>query len=187
MSSNPIQAGLGYGFSSSGFGFTLNTTQPFPEYGDSRTHPFQVINLGLVGESYSYRVIPGAVNSLVAQIGEAAGADRRLDAIPTPTDTWDFDPTTNQSYIYLKVSCDVAADPQIYPVDNESSTMYPRVVSRPSTQTNDAEAGWLLIASAYKDPETNVITITQLVFTSIGTERHQYENPELNVYYFWQS
>lgn len=187
MSSNPIQTGLGYGFSSSGFGFTLNTTPPFPEFRDEQTHPFQVIHLGTIDEALKFKVIPGTVNSLIPQLGITASEDRRLDAVPTPTETWNFNTTTNQSYIYLKVSCDTSADPQKYPVDDQSDSLYPRVVSTIVEQANDEDSGYVLLASAYKDPDTGFITISQMVYTSIGTERHQYENPELTYYYFWRS
>lgn len=62
MSSNPIQAGVGHGFSSSGFGFTLNTTPPFVIDPPEVLHPFQVRYIG--GTAY---VRSGMVNNVVLE------------------------------------------------------------------------------------------------------------------------
>lgn len=183
-----LQPGIGYGFTSSAYGASLITNGPFLDEIPPVTYdPFKVINLGLIDGVYKFKVIPGTVNSIIPQLGITASAARRLDAVPTPTETWNFDTTTNQSYIYLKVSCDTSADPQKYPVDDQSDSLYPRVVSTIVEQANDEDSGYVLLASAYKDPTTNAITVTQYVFSSIWSERHQYENPELTYYYFWRS
>lgn len=168
--SNPIQGGVGYGFTSSGFGFTINTSQPFAE-SDAPPHPFLVTNLGLVGEDYMFSVVSGTVDNLVPQLGTAADESRYLDSVPQPTEAWNFDGTTNYSYIYLKIGADISGASDIYPVNDGTNVLYPRVISNGTELTASNNHGYLLLATAYKDPLTNAITVWQYIRSSQWSDR----------------
>lgn len=166
-----IQPGAGYGFTSSAYGFTLNTEGPFLPDEFGKLYPFTVINLGLVGSDYKFKVVAGQVDSLVPQLGTSADNTRKLDAVTPPTETWNFDSTTKYSYIYLKVSADTSTDPDTFPVNDGTDVLYPRVISTIVEQQADDDSGYLLLASAYKDPTTNVITIWQYIRNSQWCDR----------------
>jgi hypothetical protein len=167
-----FQPGPGYGFKQSGYGLTIDTTDPFPTptyIGDA--HPFKVVNLGPISEVFSFRVIAGSVNGLIPQLGALADANRRLDHLPSPAEPWTFSATTNYSYIYLDVGCDTSVSPSIFPVTNQANTLYPRVISSDVEKTSTDSNGYILIATAYKNPTTNAITIWQLVRSSLWSDR----------------
>lgn len=148
MSSNPIQAGVGYGFTSSGFGFTLNTTPPF-EIPSGDFHPFQVRYDG--AKAY---VRSGSVNNEVMP-------DQELEIANN---------VTKQIYIECHAS--------------EPPTAFPTSVTCDFGNTvpaDDTGTGYKLIATI-----TNGV-VTQYVYTSLGGERHKYENPAAVYYYFWRS
>jgi len=168
--SNPIQGGLGYGFNSSGFGFTLNTTPPF-EFDSNPPHPFLVTNLGLVGEDYMFSVVSGTVDNLVPQLGAAADETRYLDSVPQPTEAWDFSAVTDYSYIYLKIGADTSGASDVYPVNDGTNVLYPRVISSDTELTATNAAGYLLLATAYKDPVTDAITVWQYIRSSQWSDR----------------
>jgi hypothetical protein len=70
-----IQPGSGYGFTSGGYGFTLNTQNPFPDEGDADYKPlYPTLSEGNVS------VTPGTVNRYIPMIGT-----NHIDAIPAPT------------------------------------------------------------------------------------------------------
>jgi len=98
-----IQPGVGYTFSASSLGDNLNIENPWSEWDNTTQCPFTIINAS-VGSTYKFSCVPGMVNSVIPQIGITADPTKRLDAIPTPTTTFNFHPTTGYSYIYLKVS-----------------------------------------------------------------------------------
>lgn len=72
-----IQPGTGYGFSSGGYGFTINMGSPFDEAstGASDYKPLLCYN----SVSNKFKVLPGTVNRIVPKIGEAF-----LDAAEKP-------------------------------------------------------------------------------------------------------
>lgn len=143
---NPIQPGAGYGFTSSGFGISLNTTPPFIIGGDD--FPFRVFYSGETAYVRS-----GMVNNVV---------------LPDQ----DFPvPNTGTHYVYIE--CHASAPPTGFPTSvtcDFASTM----------PTDDENVGYVLIATITEG------VVAQMVYTSLGGERHHYENPSLTVYYFWR-
>lgn len=70
-----IQPGSGYGFTSGGYGFTLNTQNPFPEEATADYKPlYPTLSEGKVS------VTPGTVNRYIPMIGT-----NYIDSLPTPT------------------------------------------------------------------------------------------------------
>lgn len=145
---NPIQPGVGYGFSSSGFGFTINTTQPF-DISTQDLHPFQVRYDGAKA-----LVRSGSVNNEVMP-------DQELEIA---------NDVTKQIYIECHAS--------------EPPTAFPTSVTCDFGNTvpaDDTGTGYKLIA------EISNGVVTQYVYTSLGAERHKFENPAAVYYYFWRS
>lgn len=166
-----MNPGSGYRFTRTASGITLDTTEPFPSSTAVTRGPFTVVNLGKVGSDYKFMVIAGQVDNLVPQLGATADAARKLDAATAPTETWNFSGSTYYSYVYLKVGCDTSTTPDTFPVSTGTDTKYPRVVSETTEQTASDTNGFLLLASAYKDPTTNDITVWQYVQNSQWADR----------------
>jgi hypothetical protein len=114
------------------------------------------------------------VNSTIPQIGITAVATQRLDYVPTPTTTFNFDPVTGYSYIYLKVSADYSTPPTIYPVTDQTDILYPRIISTSMENLATDDSAFFLLAVAYQDPAATPpkpITITQLTCGSQWSDR----------------
>lgn len=172
MSFNPIQGGLGYGFNSSGFGFTLNTTPPFAE-SEAAPHPFYVYLAEIDGSDYKVSVVPGMVNNLDPQAFETL---ELLTAFPRPKGTLAFD-GDGFSYIYLRCGPEPAVEGEepLYPDPAPEGDGYPMVVISDETQTDDDDYGYILLAKAeLKTPEgggTAYVELTQYVRSSLWSER----------------
>ena len=167
-----IERGTGYDFTRSGNATTINIANPWVEfYGEEATAvPFTIVNASS-GTTYQFSAVPGMVNSLVPQIGDSAVTTQRLDHMPTPKTLFNFDGTTHYSYIYLKVSANHSSTPAVFPVSTETDTKYPRIISASTQQTSDDDATYFLLATAYQDPTTHVITIWQLATGSQWADR----------------
>lgn len=175
-----IQPGVGYTFTASSQGTNLTIDKPWtpiPLYSTTEeTCPFTIVDAS-VGTTYKFSCVPGMVNSVIPQIGIVASATKRLDYVPTPTTTFNFDPATGYSYIYLKVSADYSTPPTLYPVTDQTDILYPRIISNSVQQTATDDSAFFLLAVAYQDqagsPGTNPtpITITQLTCGSQWTDR----------------
>lgn len=165
-----IQPGTGYTFTSSSMGTNLNIQKPWGEWDSGAVCPFTIKNKS-TGSTYQFSCTPGMVNSVIPQIGIAADPTKRLDQTPIPTTTFNFDPTTGYSYIYLKVSADYSSPPTVYPVTTPTDILYPRIISTSVEQAATDDSAFFLLASAYKDPSTNAITIWQLACGSQWSDR----------------
>jgi hypothetical protein len=173
-----IQPGVGYTFTASSQGTNLtihNQWSPWASYDMEETCPFTIEDQS-VSTTYKFSCTPGVINSIIPQIGITADATKRLDKTPTPTTTFNFDPTTGYSYIYLKVSADYSSGPTVYPVTDETDILYPRIISTSTQQTATDDSAFFLLAVAYQD-QTNPggvatqITITQLTCGSQWSDR----------------
>lgn len=168
-----IQPGTGYTFTASSQGENFSVIHPWREWVAPPTQklpPFTIVNRS-VGTTYKFSAVPGMVNSVIPQIGIVASAAQRLDQLPVPTTTFNFDATTHYSYIYLKVSADYSGTPTIYPVTTPTDILYPRVISTSVEQAATNDSGFLLLATAYQDPTTKVITIWQMTTGSQWSDR----------------
>ena len=173
-----IQPGVGYNFDSSSKGFTLDTTEPFPEpIASVYYHPFEVTNLGLkpATSNYYFKVQPGLVNNLDPMIG---GTSLFMTHMPVSdylyvNYQWNFNVSTNYSYVVLQLGFDSAN--LRYPDDDvthvSTSPAYPVVDSLSSMPTTGNVDSYIVLATAYKDPTTNEITVWQAVTKSLWTDR----------------
>jgi hypothetical protein len=157
---------------------TLDISNPFPDSNvGTPKHPFQVTNLGLKSgtSDYYFTVQPGLVNNIDPMI---EGTSWFMTHIPTSDYEfvyykWQFNPTTNYSYIVLQLGYDSAT--LKYPDDNtahvSSSPSYPVVASLTYMPTTGDVDSYIVLATAYKDPTTNAITVWQAVTKSLWTDR----------------
>ena len=168
-----MQPGVGYRFISSSSGITLDIGDPWPTNDGAAACPFNIIDASVTTD-YKFIALAGMVNSVIPQIGITAVATQRLDYIPTPTTTFNFDAVTGYSYIYLKVSADYSTPPTLYPVTDQTDILYPRVVSTSTEQAATDDSAFFLLAVAYQDPAATPpkpITITQLTCGSQWSDR----------------
>ena len=173
-----IQPGLGYTFDSSNKGFTFDTSEQFPDNpGPTNVHPFKVTNLGLKSgtSDYYFKVQPGLVNNLDPMI---EGTSWYMTHMPVSDwemvyYKWQFNSTTHYSYIVLQLGYDSST--KKYPDDDtshvSSSPSYPVVASLTYMPTTGDTDSYIVLATAYKDPTTNEITIWQAVTKSLWTDR----------------
>jgi hypothetical protein len=163
-----MQPGVGYRFSSSSSGITLDIGDPWPDNVASAPCPFTIVDASF-GTTYQFSCVPGMVNSVIPQIGIAADPTKRLDQIPVPTTTFNFDASTGYSYIYLKVSA--LGPPTEYPVNDPADILYPRIISTSMENVATDVSAYFLLATAYQHPTTKVITIWQLTCGSQWSDR----------------
>jgi hypothetical protein len=174
-----IQPGVGYTFKDSSQGTTLNIEKPWGPWAvypvTEEVCPFTIVDESS-GTTYKFSCTPGMVNSVIPQIGIAPLATKRLDYVPTPTTTFNFDPATGYSYIYLKVSADYSSPPTLYPVTDQADILYPRIISTSIQHPATDDSAFFLLAVAYQD-QTNPggvatpIVITQLTCGSQWSDR----------------
>lgn len=170
-----IQPGTGYGFTSSAYGVSLNTSPPFlPDDVPIVDHPFRVFNAGMATVSgtdeFYFYCTPGTVNNLDPLMSDVGGTAKLMTDSPRPKAKWDFNSTTNYSYVYLDVGVS-STDPTEYPETTDTDPRYPLVGATDVQLSSDDDFGKLLLASAYKDPTTDAITIWQYVTGSVWSDR----------------
>lgn len=179
-----INPGKGYNFTSSASGHNLSledTWSPWCEYPapEIAKHPFQVTDLGpkVVGGNlkYWFTVQPGLVNNLDPMIG---GTSWFMTHMPVSDYEfvyyeWLFNVTTNYSYVVMKLGFDSAN--LRYPDDDvthvSTSPSYPVVGSLTTMPVTGNVDSYIVLATAYKDPTTNEITVWQAVTKSLWTDR----------------
>jgi hypothetical protein len=148
-----IQPGLGYTFDSSAKGFTLDTTESFPDNPNVKTHPFEVINVtyDTAGTAWLYQVAPGTLNNNVAQI-EEDGVWVKLDRTASGLPDWPtsvltpFSSTTHECFIYLRAGKDSSTN--AFPSDDDTSANYPRIICSDTALADTDTYGYVLLAKA---------------------------------------
>jgi hypothetical protein len=182
-----IQPGSGYGFSSSGYGFTLNTEDPFAAFnqGALGLHPLQVYGLryDTATNTAFYKVYPGTINNLVPQLEDDPGSwiklDRLTAGIPDPPEGV-ITTSAGIYYIYLRTGPDGTSSQ--YPSDDTTSTKYPRIISVGTVQTDTDTEAYILLAHGSIDA-SNVITIYQDVSSSLWADRIKLGTTTARYYY----
>ena len=186
-----IQPGSGYGFTSGGYGFTLNTENPFPELEVGTCKPLLVKynSYDATVGSHFFTVCVGAVNNLIPQVEVDTSAwvklDRVKDGQPDPP-VGTLLVTAGLGVVYLRCGNVEATEesPAKYPDDDVASAGYPRIISAGgSTVPSDSNTySYLRLANVLIDENENV-TITPLVMNSLWTARFQCSDSPAE--YFW--
>lgn len=186
-----IQPGSGYGFTSGGYGFSINTTSPFPSESEVSTrHPFKVIPIGPSGSNFRYQVVSGTLNNIVPEIDDVITStevllDRATSGVPNPpTGQLNISTSTLESFIYLRAGPDVAS-PYAFPDPNVANTPYPKVISSNVTLTDTDTYGYILLAKFDMDSATAPTTgaLNQYVSNSLWGDRIKLGTTTARYYY----
>lgn len=186
-----IQPGVGYTFDSSSSGFTLDTSDPFPNRdGNQSSHPFKVIPMGPSGSNYRYQVISGTLNSIVPEIDDVISGvdvllDRTTSGVPNPpTGQLSINTSTKESWIYLRAGADTAS-PFAFPDTNIANARYPKVISSDLELTDTDTYGYVLIAKFDMDSATAPTTgaLYQYVSGSLWGDRIKVNGMTAKYYY----
>ena len=195
-----IQPGVGHIFDSSSSGFTLDTSEQFPDRdGVVSGHPFKIVNVALRTSggvtSVTYQVQSGTMNNLVPLIDDyASGTDVKLDRVTSgvanpPTAelvSSNFDATTKTSYITLRAGAKTAS-PYTYPDDDDTTNQYPVIIggnTYPVTPDSDT-LGYLVIGTITVDSITapTTFTVSQNVTGSLWADRIKLAGITARYYY----
>lgn len=194
-----IQPGSGYGFSSGGFGFTLNTENPFPQETETNfKHPFKIVNVSLRtsggSTTVTYQVKSGTINNLVPLIDDyASGTDVKLDRVtdgvanpPTAELTSaNYDATTKTSYITLRAGPSLSTG--AYPDPDDTTNQYPVIIggnTYPVTP-DDNVWGFLVLGTITVDSITapTTFTVNQNISGSLWADRLKLGTATATYYY----
>ena len=180
-----IQPGVGYTFTSSSRGTSLNIDPPFMAW-DSQDifstedvlHPYKVIN----ANSANFQVVPGTFNNNPTTVDGTQGTTPTwLTDTPPPTITWNWNATTNKSYVYLVGGPDPTS--HIYPSPDTTRAAYPGVGSWDSLVADTSTYSYLMLAEATIDPTTSQVVVTQYVTGSIWGDRIKIGDQTARYYY----
>lgn len=186
-----IQPGSGYGFTSGGYGFTLNTENPFPADVDVlNRHPFKVIPVGPVGSNFRYQVVSGTLNNLVPELDDVISStevllDRTTSGVPNPPiGQLSINSSTKESWIYLRAGAE-SASPYAFPDPSISNTGYPKVISSDVELTDTDTYGYVLLAKFDMDSATAPTTgaLYQYVSNSLWGDRIKLGTNTARYYY----
>ena len=195
-----IQPGVGHIFDSSSSGFTLDTSEQFPDRdGVVSGHPFKIVNVALRtsggATTVTYQVQSGTINNLVPIIddyvsGTEVKLDRTTSGVANPPTaelvTANYDATTKTSYIELRAGAKTAS-PYTYPDDDVTSNQYPLISggnTAPATP-DDNTWGFLVIGTITVDSITTptTFTVSQNVTGSLWADRIKLAGITARYYY----
>jgi hypothetical protein len=184
-----IQPGSGYGFTSGGFGFTLNTENPFPQETQiDIKHPLKIVNVSIVVSGGSpkvqYQIVPGTINNLMVSLQDKDANLLVLLNRTNPTTGQPNPPTgiidsaiydeTKTAYIVMSQGPAIAP-PKDYPdptfVDN--STRYPQIIALDTTPEDVDARGYLCLGTITVDNVTapTTFTVNQFITGSLWSDR----------------
>ena len=182
-----IQPGIGYTFDSSAKGFTLDTSEQFPDNPTQVTHPFQVINVtyDTAGTAWLFQVVPGTLNNVVPQIDEDSvwvKLDRTSGGLPNwPTSVvTPFDATTHECFIYLRAGKDATSGD--FPSTDDTSSNYPRIICSDTALSDTDTYGYVLLAKATEGTGP-VCSVVQYVTGSLWGDRLKLGSLTAKYYY----
>lgn len=186
-----IQPGSGYGFTSGGYGFTINTTSPFPSESEVSTkHPFKVIPVGPSGSNFRYQVVSGTLNNIVPEIDDVITAtevllDRTTAGVPNPpTGQLSINTSTEESWIYLRAGVSTTS-PYNFPDTNIANTPYPKIISSDVQLTDTDTYGYVLLAKFEMDSSSapTAGALFQYVYGSLWGDRIKLGTTTAKYYY----
>jgi len=190
-----IQPGVGYTFDSSSKGFTIDTSEQFPDNTQATTHPFEIVNVRInAAGNVIYQVVSGTFNNLVPQLDDYISStsvllDRVTAGVANPPTaeltSSNYDATTKTSYITLRSGPDATTN--VFPSSDVTSARYPQVIGgnvspvSPDTDT----AGFLVIGTITVDNVTTptTFTVSQNITGSLWADRIKLAGITARYYY----
>lgn len=177
-----IQPGVGYTFDSSSKGFTLDTSEQFPDNSQPYRHPFQIINVSInAGGNVIYQVQSGIINNIVPQLDDYISStsvllDRVTAGVADPPTaeltSVNYDATTLTSYITLRSGPDATTND--FPSPDVTSARYPLVIGGNDPAVADTDtAGFIFLGTITVDNVTTptTFTVSQNVTGSLWADR----------------
>jgi len=168
------QPGAGYGFTSSGYGFSLNTLDPFPvQEAAAPDHPFK-LNVYWMEESAMFfaTVTAGTVNNIVPVIWGGGPIDDLLNVTPKPEmglATVQVAPGFFNAYVRCGPD---STTPYIFPTSDRDQAGYPQVYFSTTEMTDTDEFTYIKIADAQVDVATKTVqSVVQYVTGSLWASR----------------
>lgn len=128
------QPGAGYGFTSSGYGFSLNTIPPFQaeEVSTAQDHPFKVrAEFGGSATDLRVYVTAGTVNNIVPSVF-GGGSEPLLTDIPQP---YSVIPGGSFTAYRIYIRMGLNSTTNVFPTsDRDSTARYPQVWYEPESE-----------------------------------------------------
>lgn len=183
-----IQPGSGYGFSSSGYGVSMDMSEPFPGISNPDVpevlHPFKIVKVGIRtsggSKSITYQVQSGTINNLVPLIDDYITStkvklDRVTDGKANPPTgelvSSNFDAATKKSYITLRAGPNLTT--KVYPDKVDTTNQYPVIIGGNQVTADSDTWGFLVIGTITVDNISNptIFTISQNITGSLWADR----------------
>lgn len=185
MKNSPLNPGVGYVFSQQNGAFSLDIQYPWtedyiePTYDPYETvHPYKVIN----ANASTFEVVPGTLNNLpTLEDGTQGATPNWLTDVPAPAIDWNWDATTNKSYVYLVAGPNTTTS--VYPSPDSTTAAYPGVGSWDHTFSSTDSYGYIMLAEATLDNLTGKVTVTQYVTGSLWSDRIKLGTSTATYYY----
>jgi hypothetical protein len=190
-----IQPGVGYTFDSSSKGFTLDTSEQFPDNTQPYRHPLQIINARInAGGNVIYQVQSGTINNIVPQLDDYISSTSVLldrvtsGAADPPTaelTSVNYDATTKTSYITLRSGPDATTN--VFPSSDVTSARYPQVIGgnvSPVSPDSDTQ-GFIVLGTITVDNVTTptTFTVSQNITGSLWADRIKLAGITARYYY----
>ena len=189
-----IQPGVGYTFDSSSKGFTLDTSEQFPDNSQPYRHPFQIINARInAGGNVIYQVQSGTINNIVPQLDDYISStsvllDRVTSGAANPPTaeltSSNYDATTKTSYITLRSGPDATTND--FPSSDVTSARYPLVIGGNDPAVADTDtAGYIFLGTITVDNVTTptTFTVSQNITGSLWADRIKLAGITARYYY----
>jgi hypothetical protein len=177
-----IQPGVGYTFDSSSKGFTLDTSEQFPDNSQPYQHPFQIINARInAGGNVIYQVKSGTINNIVPLLDDYISSttvllDRVTAGVANPPTaeltSVNYDATTKTSYIVLRSGPDATTNE--FPSSDVTSARYPQVIGGNDPTPTDTDTQAFVIIGTITVNSTSApttFTVSQNVTGSLWGDR----------------
>lgn len=200
-----VQPGVGYTFTDSSQGTTLNIQQPWALWtnyavAEDPGHPFKIINVQIVTAGGSqvvrYQVQSGTINNLVAALEDVTATNLVLLNRTDPT-TGQPDPPTGQidsaiydgtktAYIVMSQGPAISP-PNDYPdpTFSPTSSRYPQIIALDLIPADVDARGYLCLGTITVDDVTTptTFTVNQFVTGSLWSDRIKLGTTTAKYYY----
>lgn len=181
-----IQPGAGYGFTSSGYGYSLNTNPPFDLSEDAAApdHPFKVsITWNEDAAMFFATVTAGTINNIVPVIWGGGPTDDLLTKVPKPEmglATVQVPP--GQIYFYIRAGKDPTFN--TFPTNDRDNAGYPQVWITADPVDDSDDYGYILLAQANVTVSTKKVNwLSQFVTGSLWADRIKVGSLTARYYY----
>jgi hypothetical protein len=189
-----MQPGVGYRFSSSSSGITLDIGDPWPTNDAVATHPLKIINVSInAGGNVIFQVQSGIINNLVPLLDDYISSTTVLlnrvtagvaDPPTAELTSVNYDATTLTSYIALRSGPDATTND--FPSSDVTSARYPVVIGGNDPAVADTDtAGYIFLGTITVDNVTTptTFTVSQNVTGSLWADRLKLGTATASYYY----